>query len=139
MERWGVGGAVPELKCAYTWNPRCPLGHRRFESTFPGLFTAPLLLLPVPVTEIQDGAPVPRVAAGWWGGRRRPRPAISRPGVQPQLPSLRTAPVADRRVPISPRSRSEERSRRQLNALVFPGQVAVPAVATRPLGGRLPG
>ncbi|KAJ1191886.1 hypothetical protein NDU88_001199 [Pleurodeles waltl] len=64
MERWGVGGgalAVPELKCAYTWNPRYPLGHRRFESTFPGLFAAPLLLLPMPVAEIQDGAPVPRV------------------------------------------------------------------------------
>ncbi|KAJ1146129.1 hypothetical protein NDU88_012411 [Pleurodeles waltl] len=64
MERWGVGGGACRsrgLKCAYTWNPRCPLGHRCFESTFPGLFAAPLLLLPVPVAEIQDGASVPRV------------------------------------------------------------------------------
>ncbi|KAJ1187263.1 hypothetical protein NDU88_004041 [Pleurodeles waltl] len=34
---------------------------RRFTSTLPGLFTDPLLLLPVPVAEIQNGAPVPRV------------------------------------------------------------------------------
>ncbi|KAJ1198512.1 hypothetical protein NDU88_002352 [Pleurodeles waltl] len=58
-------GLVPEvslrLKYVYAWNPRCPLGRRRFASTLPGLFTDPLLLLPVPVAEIQNGAPVPRV------------------------------------------------------------------------------
>ncbi|KAJ1179201.1 hypothetical protein NDU88_004437 [Pleurodeles waltl] len=49
------------LKYVYAWNPRCPLVRRRFASTLPGLFTDPLLLLPVPVGEIQNGAPVPRV------------------------------------------------------------------------------
>ncbi|KAJ1195094.1 hypothetical protein NDU88_004376 [Pleurodeles waltl] len=50
-----------QLKYVYAWNPRCPLGRRHFASTLPGLFTDPLLLLPVPVAEIQNGAPVPLV------------------------------------------------------------------------------
>ncbi|KAJ1197720.1 hypothetical protein NDU88_001574 [Pleurodeles waltl] len=51
----------PRLKYVCVWNPRCSLARRRFKSALPGLFTDPLLLIPVPVAEVQNGAPVPRV------------------------------------------------------------------------------
>ncbi|KAJ1193376.1 hypothetical protein NDU88_002674 [Pleurodeles waltl] len=41
--------------------------------------------------------------AGRRGGRQRPRPVRSRPGLQPQLPPPRATSDADRRVPDSPR------------------------------------
>ncbi|KAJ1090742.1 hypothetical protein NDU88_003871 [Pleurodeles waltl] len=72
------------------------------------------------------------------GGRQRPRPVKSRPGLQPQLPPPLTALGAGRRVPDSPAG-SGARSQRKLNAPVSPSRAAVPAVPVRPLGGRLPG
>ncbi|KAJ1092863.1 hypothetical protein NDU88_005973 [Pleurodeles waltl] len=52
----------PGLKSVCTWNLRCPLGRRRYMPALPGLFTDPLLFSPVPVAEIQNGAPVLRVS-----------------------------------------------------------------------------